>query len=158
MKKNPDAIPVSEWSRLAKGKGELILLVEGDRLLQVLSQRILTKLGYEVLLASSPQLAVVLWKTRAEEVKLILTDYPFGDAQTGLELVHKIHKLAPELPILMVCAAGRPDAKTDPPLPSHTAYLMKPYSLAYLAHTLHRLLTERNAQALPWVPRERASE
>lgn len=158
MNDNADSTPVSEWTRLPKGQGELILLVEDDRLLLVISQRILTKLGYQVVATNSPHVGFLLWQARKDEIKLILTDYHFREAETGMDLLLKVHWQVPEFPVLLVSGRWQPNAKDGPPLPPHTAYLMKPYRLAELAETIHRLLTERSSKPLPWKPRDKPTE
>lgn len=158
MKQKTDSIPLSEWSHLPKGQGELILLVQEDQLLQAMNTRVLERLGYQVLPSHNPQTGFELWQSRRQEIKLVLTSYHFRPPHTGMDLLHRIQKLEPELPCLVVSGTWEPDAKTDLPLPPHVAYLRKPYPLAALAHTLHGLLHERRSKALPWVPRVPSAE
>lgn len=111
--------------------------------MQVITTRVLTQLGYHVLLAASVEEALVLWREQEEAIDLILTDYSFHGTLTGMDLLRKVHQQAPELPVLIVSGSWLPDARKDPPLPANVNHLAKPYLKAEIAQTVHRLLDER---------------
>ena len=126
--------------------------------MQVITTRVLTQLGYEVLVAGSVMAGFRVWQEHSQAIKLILTDYIFQGQLTGMDLLTKVQGLEPELPILIVSGSWLPDAKQDPPLPSNVAYLAKPFTRSQIAHTVRRLLDERPPQPQAWVPRDKGKE
>ncbi len=131
-------------SSITPGRGELILLAEDQHLMQMVTQRLLGRIGYRVLLAGSVEEALLLWLEHEEEVELVVTDYTFESVLTGMDLILKLHDRAPELPALIVSGSWEPDPRKEPPLPPHVAYLAKPYEIAGLSAAIRRLLNERH--------------
>lgn len=155
MDPNPDALPVSEWSGVPKGHGELILLVDDDRLLLVITARILARLGYQVIECHNLQVGFVVWQAQKEEIKLIITEDHFRDGSKGRDLMLKVQWLAPEFPVLLLSGRRHPDTIPNQPTTPHAAHLCKPYLLADFAGVIHRLIADREPPPLPWVPREK---
>lgn len=143
---------------LPRGQGETILLVEDQELMQVITARVLTQLGYHVLVAGTVPSGFRVWQEHAHTIKLLLTDYIFQGHLTGLDLVTKVHRVEPELPVLIVSGSWLPDAKKDPPLPPNVAYLAKPFKRSDIAHTVRRLLDERPTHPRSWVPRNQGKK
>lgn len=125
------------------GHGETILLAEDQELMQLVTTRLLTRLGYRVLVACSVESALSMWQDHQDKVELLITDYTFHSSLTGMDLIAKLHKRAPALPALIVSGSWLPDPKKKPPLPPNVAFLAKPYAMQELGTTVRRLLDER---------------
>lgn len=125
---------------IATGRGETVLLAEDQLLMQMVTRRLLERIGYRVLLAGSVEEALLLWLDHRKEVHLLITDYTFESSLTGMDLIVKLHKHAPTLPALIVSGSWTPDARKKLTLPRGVQYLAKPYQTVELAATLRRML------------------
>jgi|SRR6516165_1683684 len=65
----------------------------------------LTKLGYDVLLASDPDSALAIMDK--VDVDLVVLDYSFPGDMSGEDLAHQLRERNPELPLIML--SGYPD-------------------------------------------------
>ena len=63
-----------EQTRLPRGNGELILVVDDEAGIRRIAQRTLERYGYRVLLATQGAEAVALYAQRASEIAVVLTD------------------------------------------------------------------------------------
>ena len=108
--------------------------------MRVVTSRILTDLGYQVLTSTDVMDAFYLWLSNKDSVKLVITDFIFGGKLTGLDLLTKIQVREPDLPVLIVSGSWLPDAKKDPPLPKNVLLLAKPFRRADLALMVRALL------------------
>ncbi len=117
--------------------------------MQVVTTRLLTALGYRVMVAGSVKEAVLLWLDQEGEIDLLLTDYTFHGTLTGMDLIVKLRKRAPDLPALIVSGSWAPDPRKKPWLPPNVAYLAKPYEMVYLAETVRQLLDGRPPKSKP---------
>lgn len=136
---------------LPRGRGETILVVEDQKLMQVVTSKVLTDLGYRVMVSSTVLDGFDEWRSHEGEINLILTDFIFEGSLTGMDLLQKVKARAPQLPILIVSGSWLPDAKKDPPLPGNVVHMAKPYRRAQLAIAVRTLLddAQRQVQAKP---------
>lgn len=132
----PPELPVS----IKHGRGETILLAEDQLLMQVVTRRLLERIGYRVLTASSVEEALVVWLDHESEIHLLITDFTFNSTLTGMDLIMKVHKRMPTLPALIVSGSWVPDQWKKPSLPSGVAFLAKPYQITDLAAAIRRML------------------
>lgn len=148
MTSSPSQWPADLPDSIMTGRGETVLLAEDQLLMQMVTRRLLERIGYQVLLAGSVEEALLLWLDHQEEVHLLITDYTFESSLTGMDLIVKLQKHAPTLPALVVSGSWAPDVRKKPPLPPGVEYLAKPYQTVELAATLRRML-----DSSPHVPR-----
>ena len=110
--------------------------------MQVVTSKVLTDLGYRVMVSSTVLDGFDEWRTHEAEIKLILTDFIFEGNLTGMDLLQKVKARAPRLPILIVSGSWLPDARQDPPLPGNVVHMAKPYRRAQLAIAVRTLLDD----------------
>ncbi|MCK5056063.1 MAG: response regulator [Candidatus Aminicenantes bacterium] len=82
------------------GKGERILLVDDEPLLVVVGQRLLELLNYRVTTATNGIEALEIFKSRADQFDLVITDYTMPK-MTGLQLSKGLKKIRPGIPIIL---------------------------------------------------------
>ncbi len=128
-----------------RGEDELILVVDDEKSVRELSATILINQGYQVITASDGAEAVALFRPRAAEVRLLLTD---SDMPTlgGKALIEALQRLRPDLPVLII--SGEPGNHHGEPELLAATYLAKPFSAETLRVTVRRMLDE----ARPSVP------
>lgn len=113
-----------------------ILLVEDDATVRRVGERILQRLGYEVLSAANGQEALELAASHA--VDLLWTDV-LMPGMSGVELVRRARSHRPELPVLLSSGyTGRALSHED--LPDGCHFLSKPYSTKELGSTVAGIL------------------
>lgn len=83
------------------GRGELILLVDDEPIITDTMKLVLEFEGYRVIVAGDGAEALVLYRQRKDEVKLVLTDLmmPLMD---GAALIHTLRALNPKLGVILV--------------------------------------------------------
>ena len=110
-----------------------VLVVEDQELLARLITRILTKRGYEVLLAGSGKEAIAHMK--AEKVDLLLTDLSLPGGMTGRELAEYLKEENPSLRVAYMSgySPDLDDATFDPEL-----FLPKPFKPDELLELLRK--------------------
>jgi CheY-like chemotaxis protein len=84
----------------ARGRGELVLLVEDDAGVRSLARRVLEREGYRVAEASSAAGALEIWAVRRDEIALVLTDVVMPGGMTGRELAERMRAERPALPVV----------------------------------------------------------
>jgi CheY-like chemotaxis protein len=118
---------------------ETILLVEDEPGVRTLLEKWLTKLGYVVLAAETPLIALEILKEKRGELDLLLTDVVMP-VMDGAELHSRARKIQPGLGALLVSGYAddvlKDRIESTEPLP----LLMKPFTLEELAQRVRDVL------------------
>ena len=126
------------------GHGELILLVDDELALLSLGSHILTKLGYSVKTAASPEEALVIFANAPERFSVVITDYAMPH-MNGTVLAEELPKIRANIPIVLTSGFS-PDL-TEKWLKdvgiSH--FIQKPYKMQAFASALTQILKSENA-------------
>jgi PAS domain S-box-containing protein len=123
-------------SDLCKGSGRIIFVEDDPDQLRTIP-RVLTLLGYKVTPVRDAESALRIIG-HSEACDLLITDYDMPE-MNGLELARHLMEMAPHLPVIMV--SGRNTAtEAARDLVNIRDVLLKPYSKATLAETIHRIL------------------
>lgn len=122
------------------GGTETILLVEDDTSLRESVHKMLSRLGYRVLTASSGLKALDVWQQHHQEINLLLTDMVMPDGVNGKDLAQKISQENPKLKIIFMSGYSADVAGKDFPLKEGENFLTKPFRVINLAQTLRKVL------------------
>ncbi|MFQ5619945.1 MAG: response regulator [Rhodospirillales bacterium] len=82
-----------------KGRGETVLVVDGDPVLRELVSEMLSFLGYRVLKAADERSALAILEAR-NDVDLLFTTVVLPSSMTGVELAEKARSRVPHLKVL----------------------------------------------------------
>ncbi len=93
-----------------KGRGETVLVVEGDPVLRGLVSEMLAYLDYQVLEAADGRSALAVLET-ADDVNLLFTTLVLLCSMTGIDLAEKARSRAPLLKVLYT--SDDPDDVTE---------------------------------------------
>ncbi len=126
-------------AELPRGHGELILVVDDEASVRLITQRTLETFGYRVLLAADGSEAVAIYATRKAEIAVVLTDMTMP-VMDGLATIHVLMKLDPSVRII---AASGLSANSQIASLGVKHFLPKPYT----AETLLKVLKEVLSQA-----------
>lgn len=122
-----------------------VLVVDDQSLVRMCIARLLESEGYAVVSASDGAHALEILERAGKGVDLVLTDINMPRLN-GLELGRRIARLGLAIPVLYM-SAELPDALVGRGTDLTTVpFLLKPFSMATLLDTMHRLLTERRSK------------
>ena len=118
--------------------GSIILLVEDDDGVRDSTKGLIERLGYTVLDAASPSVALDMLRGHGADIDLVLTDIVLPE-MSGMRLAEQVRAERPGLPIVHMSAY--PDAADREGLDSGINYLPKPFTVDALARILRDALT-----------------
>ncbi|VFQ44945.1 abc transporter substrate-binding protein [Desulfoluna butyratoxydans] len=126
---------------IPKGK-ERVLLVDDDEQMIYGTEKMLCRMGYEVVAHTESLAALKAVRTDPRGFDLVMTDHMMPYLN-GMELANEIRALCPEMPIILY--SGYQDGTGSPPagdLEDHgiRAFMKKPFNRAELARTLRKVL------------------
>ncbi|MFQ5533225.1 MAG: nitrogen regulation protein NR(I) [Sphingomonadales bacterium] len=122
--------------------GQTILIADDDRAIRTVLSQALGRAGYEVRAASN---AASLWRwIAAGHGDLVITDVVMPD-ENGLDLLPRIRKLRPELPIIVMSARNTLMTAVTATERGAYDYLPKPFDLGVLARVVKQALEPRKA-------------
>lgn len=121
---------------------ETILLVDDEQIIIEMESAILEHLGYKVVSTRSPQKAIEILEADPGSFDLVMTDLTMPK-MTGIELVARIHRLQPDLPIILCTGYGH--KLTEPQIKESgvAAVICKPIRKKDLAKTVRMALDGR---------------
>jgi len=113
---------------------QTLLIVDDEELLLTMARTILGSYGYRVLTANSGLRALELLEAPGSKIDLVVTDMVMP-GMSGRELVDRIHRFAPAMPILRTSGfvGAGPDSNSD-------GYLRKPFTAQELLSRVKFLL------------------
>lgn len=127
------------------------LIVDDDaRMLRAL-EKVLTGEGCVVTCAAWMGDAIDILTQRKKEIDLVITDLrmPFI---TGITGVFAIHKLLPELPVIVLTAFGSPEVRAECLRQGAVAFLEKPLDTPHLLEVIAKIFTSEKAGPAPMEP------
>jgi signal transduction histidine kinase/CheY-like chemotaxis protein len=131
-------IAVSAFEKSDK-KTSLALMAEDEEHLRRATQRMLNRMGYEVLATTDGMDALVHFRQRADEIQFMMLDIamPRMDGWTALEA---IRELRPNMPVILTSGYDEQLALKEHPAQPLLVFLHKPYTMADLKGAIQNLL------------------
>jgi CheY-like chemotaxis protein len=121
------------------GGHERILVVDDEPGIQRTAERLLRRLGYDVLVASDSEEAIEKAKAMLEPADLLFTDLVLPGTP-GTDLARRIVDMWPGVKVLFTSGWGEAEILSRPGVPEGASVLSKPYSLDELAHKVRQTL------------------
>lgn len=129
------------------GGHERILLVDDERSLLAVSEKVLRRVGYQVTACNDSSSALVLFRNTPDDFDLVITDYSMP-GQSGTDLAREMFALRPRLPVI-VCTGYTTGLTADQALQmGFSEFLHKPLVLDQLCAAIRRVL-DNQAPAHP---------
>ena len=116
---------------------QVVLIVEDDQLLQVLTADIVEAAGFTALLADNADEAVALLEARSD-IALLLTDINMPGSMDGLKLAHAVRDRWPPIKII-VMSSRVPESD----LPVDSCFFSKPYQSAEMISEIRSLIAPK---------------
>jgi len=127
---------VDEVQSLARGDGELVLLVDDEPVILQTTTRALTAFGYRVIVAGNGAEALGLVNLHRSKIAVVVTDMMMP-VMDGLELIESLRKIEPLIPVITVSGLKAEQAVAGTRVRYH---LPKPYSVDELFALLAKVL------------------
>jgi two-component system nitrogen regulation response regulator GlnG len=123
---------------------KIILVADDDKAIRMVLSKALAREGYEVRLTGS---AAMLWEwVKDGEGHLVISDVVMPD-ENGLELLPKIKKIRPDLPVIIMSAQNTLMTALKATERGAYEYLPKPFDLNELMIIVKKALAPRNKSA-----------
>jgi PAS domain S-box-containing protein len=134
-----EAVAVDQ-SRLPKGHGELILLVDDEAAIREVAERTLTRFGYRVMCAAHGAEAVSLYARHGREVAAVITDMamPIMD---GPSMIIALKSMDPDVRIIGSSGLTTNDGMAKAIGAGVQFFVPKPYTADTLLRTLDKVLS-----------------
>lgn len=121
------------------GGTEHILLVDDERSVAEVMQRMLEKLGYKVTVRVCPVEALEAYRGFRDQINLVITDLTMPH-MTGLELFAQLKKDSPELPVIICTGFSEHIDGTHSSAIGIAGFLNKPALMRELAEEVRTAL------------------
>jgi CheY-like chemotaxis protein len=140
LTKLPDAlITAAEYRAVAPRGSETVLLAEDDEALRGLGARVLSGLGYNVLVARTGGEALRIVAEHKGAIDLIATDVVMPE-MNGSQLVERVLAARPEIRVLFMSGYTDDEVMRRGVIDGQTAFLQKPFTPDLLAHKIREVL------------------
>jgi two-component system, cell cycle sensor histidine kinase and response regulator CckA len=116
---------------------ETVLLVEDDASLRRLTERVLAKLGYDVVAAPGAESALAMGRDLRNPIDLLITDV-FMPAIGGAELAQKLSVLRPGLKVLYI--SGSSETHIERAIAPGANFLQKPFTTDEFSKKIREIL------------------
>lgn len=122
----------------------LILVVDDEDHIRQLAAVGLQGAGYKVLTASSGRQAMAQFAEHGDEIDLLITDLAMPE-MTGEELIAKLRRTHPELPVLLMSGYSRSAVSESLVSLPTISFLQKPFLLSELTACVNRVLPDEES-------------
>jgi len=122
-----------------KGGGETVLVVEDEDAIREVTRRILSRHGYNVIVARSGPAALQTLQEHGGEIDLLLTDVVMPQ-MLGKEVVERVRALRPDVRALYMSGYAQPVLASEGTLDPGVTLVEKPFSEAVLLAKVREVL------------------
>jgi PAS domain S-box-containing protein len=122
-----------------RGRGERVLYVDDDEVMAVMVERLLQRLGYDVVCHQDPQAALAAVRARPDAFDIAVTDLNMPGL-SGLDVAREIARVRGDLPVIISSGNLPEELQADARIAGVRALLHKQYTLEELGPAIHRVL------------------
>ncbi len=126
-------------AEVPKSRGEAVLLVEDEQAIVAIARRVLERLGYTVLTASTPSEAIRLAEAQAPTIQLLMTDVVMPE-MNGRDLARRLLSSCPNLKCLFMSGYPADIIAQHGVLDEGLHFISKPFSMEDLAAKVREAL------------------
>jgi two-component system, cell cycle sensor histidine kinase and response regulator CckA len=113
---------------------EAVLVIDDEELILTMLETVLSTFGYRVVTAKNGHTALEIFKQNATQIDLVITDMVMP-RMGGRELIGKLRRLAPRMPIICSSGYSQPSSMDEEVL-----YLPKPFTCVQLLRKVKEAL------------------
>lgn len=124
-----------------------ILIVDDDAAVRTSMQVILRRAGHTPVIADNPTKAVEKVRSESPDMALIDMNYTLRtDGEEGLELLQKMHVLAPQMPVILITAWGTIDLAVRGMRAGAFDFITKPWDTRVMLERINTALNMRRPE------------
>ncbi len=123
-----------------RGGTEVVLLVEDEPSVRMLTRVVLERAGYQVVEATNGVEALRIWERATAKIQLLLTDVVMPEGIGGRELAARLREKTPGLRVIFTSGYSADVAGREFPLDEGENFIQKPASPDLLLETVRRSL------------------
>lgn len=124
---------------ISHGTGETILVVEDDPSILNLTKKILENIGYKVITEDSPDKAIEIFKSRCNEISLVISDVIMPE-MNGNDLIGILKQHRPDLKCMLMTGYSSDILEKNNALPDGIPVMTKPFTISVLAQKVKKIL------------------
>lgn len=122
---------------MSEAPSKSVLIVDDDYHVLSAISSLLRKYGYSVISCNNGMEAMI--KIKQRHVEAVLTDIKMPGI-TGIELLEKIHAIAPEIPVILMTSYAELDSAIDAVRKGAFDFIPKPCRHEYLDHSISKAI------------------
>lgn len=131
-----------EKEAVLSSAGETILVVEDEPAILTMTVRILERLGYVVIPASTPSEAIAAAEAHSGQIDLMLTDVVMPD-MNGRDLARRLEKAQPDMHRLYMSGYTANVIAHHGVLDPDVHFIQKPFSMMEIGRKIHEVLNHK---------------
>ncbi len=126
---------------MPRGQGELILVVDDEAGVREVTQAVLRRHNYQVLVAADGTEALALFAERAQDINLVITDVVMPHID-GVALTRALRKMSPDIRVIASTGHAQNHRTTELRSLSIQGFIHKPFTVETLLQAVHAALHE----------------
>lgn len=126
-------------STFPESRGEIILLVEDESSIRIMSQMMLEKMGYQVISAGTPHEAILLAREHRDRIDLLISDVVMP-GMNGRDMADQLKHLYPAMKTLFMSGYTANIIAHRGVLEEEVQFIQKPFSMIDLGHKVREVL------------------
>jgi signal transduction histidine kinase/ActR/RegA family two-component response regulator len=124
---------------LAKGRGELILVVDDEPSVRKLASAILSRNGYHTVTAADGREGIKLFEQHRQNIRLIISDLMMPQMD-GPGMLRGLHEMAPEIKSIVITGLGEENRIAEARAAGADVILNKPFTADQLLNGIKQLI------------------
>ncbi|HEY9702308.1 MAG TPA: response regulator, partial [Allocoleopsis sp.] len=130
---------------LQRGREELILLVDDEKDILLIMQKLLETYGYKVICTNNSFEAMAIYHYRANQIKLVIVDLmmPYRD---GITTIKELKKINSQVKIMITTGLDEQEKINDYIALGVNKFISKPYTAEQLLHGVYEVMNTVNSQ------------
>ncbi|MBT3791118.1 MAG: response regulator, partial [Alphaproteobacteria bacterium] len=138
-----EPVPEIEVEPAPRGSGR-ILVVDDEPAVVRMAEKLLPRLGYDVVGHDSSVEALRLFREQPDQFDLVITDHSMPD-MTGDVLAKELRRIRPTIPIVICTGYSADFTQESAKIAGIDGYILKPSMPAELGHVVSDILTGNRA-------------
>ena len=136
----PAATHASQATLPGREAGETLMLVEDEEMVALISDQMLTRLGYKVFLARNGPDALAIFQEHREKIDLVILDM-IMPGMSGAETFEKLKAIDPGVTVLLSSGYTLNGQAEDIMRRGCRGFIQKPFTIEQLSHKIREILS-----------------
>lgn len=133
--------PSQHADALLRGSGEVILVIDDERIFRESTCEVLHRMGYKTLDAESGEDGLHLFQQYKDEIQLIFMDIMMP-GMSGIQASRKIREIDRSIPIIFLTGYDRTQPLEPEVYEEHTELINKPFRISVLSQAIQKALKQ----------------